>query len=129
MNRYHHGFSTVEPSGLRSAHMRAQLKVENPVPLRTIENFDFYRSPRTSYRCRAITYFTGSFDKKSNSARQCRWRRKHCTQKERPALEGRVSSMRTAALGGGRGCNSYRLTYSQSALCHKRTSAKARKQT
>src|ERR1700720_671619 len=39
-----------------------------------------------------------------------------------PSLEGRVSSTRTAALGGRRGCNSYRLTYSQSALCHKRTS-------
>jgi hypothetical protein len=44
MNRYHHGFSTVEPSGLRSAHMRAQLKVENPVPLRTIWNFDLLPS-------------------------------------------------------------------------------------
>ena len=49
MNRYHHGFSTVEPSGLRSAHMRAaQLKVENPVPLRTIWNFDLLPAPRAS---------------------------------------------------------------------------------
>ena len=88
MNRYHRGSSPIATSRFGSAHVEAQLKVENPVQLRTTRNFDFHRSPRTSYRCRAITYFTGNFDKKSNSAIQCRWRRKHCTQKERPALEG-----------------------------------------
>jgi hypothetical protein len=65
MNRYHRGSSPIAASRLGSAHVEAQLKVENPGPLRTIEDFDYYRSPRTSYHCRAITYFTGSFDKKS----------------------------------------------------------------
>jgi hypothetical protein len=57
MNRYDRGFNTVEPSGLRSAHMRAQLKVENPVPLRTIWNFDLLPSPRASFCCRATLIY------------------------------------------------------------------------
>jgi hypothetical protein len=41
MNRYRRGPSTIVASRLRSAHGAAQLKVENPVSLRTIWNFDF----------------------------------------------------------------------------------------
>ena len=37
--------------------MRAQLKVENPVPLRTIWNFDLLPSPRASYCCRATLIY------------------------------------------------------------------------
>jgi hypothetical protein len=62
---------------LRLAHVGAQLKVENPVPLRTIWNFDFLPSPRASYCCGATLIYPD------------RWRHEHCTQKERPAPEGR----------------------------------------
>jgi hypothetical protein len=40
MTRYHHGSSTVVASSFE-AHGEAQPKVENPVPLRTIGDFDF----------------------------------------------------------------------------------------
>jgi hypothetical protein len=42
---------------LRLAHVGAQLKVENPVPLRTIWNFDFLPSPRASYCCGATLIY------------------------------------------------------------------------
>jgi hypothetical protein len=45
MKRYHRGFSTIVTSRLGSAHLGAQLKVENPVPLRTIWNFDLLPVP------------------------------------------------------------------------------------
>jgi hypothetical protein len=63
MNRYRHGFSTVEPSGLRSAHMRAQIKVENPVPLRTTRNFDLLPPPRASFCCRATLIYPATLIK------------------------------------------------------------------
>ena len=57
MNRYHRGSSTIVAPKLRSAHVGAQLKVENPVPLRTIWNFDLLPSPRASYCCRATLIY------------------------------------------------------------------------
>src|SRR5271166_102537 len=106
MDRYHHGFSTVVPSGLRSAHMRAQLKVENPVPLRTIWNFDLLPAPRASFCCRATLTYPKALIKNRLKIKARRygpqWRHEHCTQKER-WREG-VSSTRTvAARGSGYG--------------------------
>jgi hypothetical protein len=70
MNRYHRGSSPIAASRLGSAHVEAQLKVENPIPLRTTRNFDYCHSPGTSYRCRAITCFTGNLIKNQTSAIQ-----------------------------------------------------------
>ena len=91
MNRYRGGSSTVVAS--RQAYVGAQLKVENPVPLRTIWNFDLLPSARAYLSLQRNAYLRRGFDQKSiknqNLAVQCRWRHEHCTQKERPALEGR----------------------------------------
>ena len=48
-----------------------------------------YHRERASYCCRATLILPGSLIKNQNSANQYRWRHEHCTQKERPALEGR----------------------------------------
>ena len=57
MNRYDRGSSTIVASRLGSAHVGAQLKVENPVSLRTIWNFDLLPSLRASYRCNAMLIY------------------------------------------------------------------------
>jgi hypothetical protein len=89
MNRYHQGSSTIVASRFGSAHVGAQLKVENPVPLRTIWNFDLLPSARACLSLQRNAYLRRGFDQKSiknqNLAVQCRWRHEHCTQKERPA--------------------------------------------
>jgi hypothetical protein len=51
MNRYHRLSSTIVASRFRSAHVRAQLGVENPVPLRTILKLDLLPSSRASNCC------------------------------------------------------------------------------
>ena len=58
MNRYHRGSSTIVAfkTWIGSCGV-AQLKVENPVLLRTIRNFDLLPSPRASYCCRATLIY------------------------------------------------------------------------
>jgi hypothetical protein len=68
MNQYHRGSSTIVASRLGLAHVGAQLKVENPVPLRTIWNFDLLPSPRASYCCRAMLIYPEALIKNQNSA-------------------------------------------------------------
>jgi hypothetical protein len=68
MNRYHRGSSTIVASRLGLAHAGAQLKVENPVLLRTILNFDLLPSPRASYCCRATLIYPEALIKNQNSA-------------------------------------------------------------
>jgi hypothetical protein len=41
----------------RRAHVGAQLKVENPVPLRTIWNFDLLPSRERPYPCNAMLIY------------------------------------------------------------------------
>jgi hypothetical protein len=45
MNRYRRGSSTIVASRFGLAPEGAQLKVENPLPLRTIGNFGFRERP------------------------------------------------------------------------------------
>jgi hypothetical protein len=45
MNRYRRGSSTIVALRFGLAPVVAQLKVENPLPLRTIWNFDFRERP------------------------------------------------------------------------------------
>jgi hypothetical protein len=58
MNRYHRGASTVVASRLGLAHVRSQLKVENPAPLRTIWNFDLLPSPTSGLIAAGQRLFT-----------------------------------------------------------------------
>jgi hypothetical protein len=85
MNRYRGGSSTIVASRLGSAHEGAQLKVENPPPLRTIGNFDF----RERVIAAGQRFLPGNlikFELKiKKSASQSWWRHEHCTQNERPA--------------------------------------------
>jgi hypothetical protein len=58
MNRHHRGSSTIVAfKTWIGSCVGAQLKVENPGPLRTIWNFDLLPSSRASNCCRATLIY------------------------------------------------------------------------
>jgi hypothetical protein len=62
MNRYRRGSSTILASKPGSAHLGAQLKVENPAGLRTIVTLEQLLPVRTAKLRQRKAYLPGRFD-------------------------------------------------------------------